>query len=288
LIAAPVVPRFLGGDGQRIFTLLRHPRRAGASCALLVAPFGEEMNKSRKMLTDVGIELAKRGIGSVLVDPYGTGDSDGDFSQADWPRWQADLQQAVAWCAEEGLKVDRLLGVRLGCALGAQVARDAIPGLAQTVFWQPVLDGSRFMDQFLRLRVAASMMEQDRKESTADLRAKFARGETVDVAGYGIGPQLAAQIDRVRLAEHVGPHLGQIHWIEVVRSAETPPPAPATKVVDAAHAAGLNVTMYPIAGEPFWSAVEIVRIPALIERTVALLAPTQSLPRLAGEGREGA
>ena len=272
MIAASVVPRFLGGDGQRVFTLLRHPRRPGASCALLVAPFGEEMNKSRKMLTDVGIALAKRGIGSVLVDPYGTGDSDGDFSQADWSRWQADLQQAAAWCAEEGLKVDRLLGVRLGCALGAQVARDAIPGIAQTVFWQPVLDGSRFMDQFLRLRVAASMMEQDRKESTADLRAKFARGETVDVAGYCVGPQLAAQIDRVHLAEDLGDHLGQVHWIEVVRSAETPPPAPSTKAVDAARAAGLNVTLYPIAGEPFWSSVEIVRIPALIERTVALLA----------------
>lgn len=272
MIAAPVVPRFLGGDGQRVFTLLRHPRRAGASCALLVAPFGEEMNKSRKMLTDVGIGLAQRGVGSVLVDLYGTGDSDGDFSQAQWPRWQADLQQAIAWCAQEGLQVDRLLGVRLGCALGAQVARDAIPGLEKTVFWQPVLDGSRFMDQFLRLRVAASMMEQDRKESTADLRAKFARGETVDVAGYGIGPQLAAQIDQVRLAGHVGPHLGQVHWIEIVRSAETPPPAPATKAVDTARAAGLNVTLYPIPGEPFWSSVEIVRIPALIEQTVALLA----------------
>ena len=272
MIAASVVPRFLGGDGQRVFTLLRHPRRPGASCALLVAPFGEEMNKSRKMLTDVGIALVRRGIGSVLVDPYGTGDSDGDFSQADWPRWQADLQQAAAWCAEEGLKVDRLLGVRLGCALGAQVARDAIPGIAQTVFWQPVLDGSRFMDQFLRLRVAASMMEQDRKESTADLRAKFARGETVDVAGYCVGPQLAAQIDRVHLAEDLGDHLGQVHWIEVVRSAETPPPAPSTKAVDAARAAGLNITLCPIVGEPFWSSVEIVRIPALIERTVALLA----------------
>jgi exosortase A-associated hydrolase 2 len=272
LIAAPVVPRFLGVDGQRVFTLLRHPRRAGASCALLVAPFGEEMNKSRKMLTDVGIELGKRGIGSVIVDPYGTGDSDGDFSQADWARWHSDLRQAVTWCAEEGLKVDRLLGVRLGCALGAEVVRDAIPDLTHSVFWQPVLEGSRFLDQFLRLRVAASMMEQDRKESTADLRARFARGETVEVAGYGIAPQLAAQLDRVRLAELVGPHLGQVHWIEVVRSAETPPPAPATKAVDAARAAGMNVTLQPIAGEPFWSSVEIVRIPALLERTVELLA----------------
>jgi exosortase A-associated hydrolase 2 len=208
----------------------------------------------------------------VLVDPYGTGDSDGDFSQGDWQRWQADLRQAVAWCAEEGLEVDRLLGVRLGCALGAQLARDAIPGIAHTVFWQPVLDGSRFLDQFLRLRVAASMMEQDRKESTADLRARFAAGEIVEVAGYGIAPQLAAQLDRVRLHELIGPHLGRVHWIEVVRSEATPPPAPATKAIDAARAAGMNVTLYPIAGEPFWSSVEIVRIPALIERTVAALA----------------
>ncbi|HJY40411.1 MAG TPA: hydrolase 2, exosortase A system-associated [Steroidobacteraceae bacterium] len=271
MTAAPVVPRFLGGDGERVFTLLRHPRSAGASCALLVAPFGEEMNKSRKMLTDVGIELAKRGIGSVLVDPYGTGDSEGDFSQADWLRWQADLRQAVAWCGEEGLNVDRLLGVRLGCALGAQVARDAIPGIAHTVFWQPVLDGSRFLDQFLRLRVAASMMDQDRKESTADLRARFARGEIVHVSGYGIAPRLAAQLDAVRLTELIGPHLGQIHWIEVVRSADTPPPAPATKAIDAARAAGMQVTLESVPGEPFWSSVEIVRLPQLIERTVALL-----------------
>ena len=271
MTAAPVVPRFLGGDGERVFTLLRHPRSAGANCALLVAPFGEEMNKSRKMLTDVGIELAKRGIGSVLVDPYGTGDSEGDFSQADWLRWQADLRQAVAWCGEEGLNVDRLLGVRLGCALGAQVARDAIPGIAHTVFWQPVLDGSRFLDQFLRLRVAASMMDQDRKESTADLRARFARGEIVHVSGYGIAPRLAAQLDAVRLTELIGPHLGQIHWIEVVRSADTPPPAPATKAIDAARAAGMQVTLESVPGEPFWSSVEIVRLPQLIERTVALL-----------------
>ncbi|HEY7640175.1 MAG TPA: hydrolase 2, exosortase A system-associated [Steroidobacteraceae bacterium] len=271
MTAAPVVPRFLGGDGQRVFTLLRHPRRTGASCALLVAPFGEEMNKSRKMLTDVGIELAKRGIGSILVDPFGTGDSDGDFSQADWLRWQTDLRQAVAWCAEEGLKVDRLLGVRLGCALAAQIAREGIPGIAHTVFWQPVLDGSRYLDQFLRLRVAASMMEQDRKESTADLRARFARGETVEVAGYAIAPRLATQLDGVRLAELVGPHLGRVHWIEVVRSADTPPPAPATKAVDAARAAGMKITLEPMPGEPFWASVEIVRIPALIERTVAVL-----------------
>jgi exosortase A-associated hydrolase 2 len=271
LTAAPVVPRFLGGDGERVFTLLRHPRRSGASCALLVAPFGEEMNKSRKMLTDVGIELAKRGTGSVLVDPYGTGDSEGDFSQADWLRWQSDLRQAVAWCGQEGLKVDRLLGVRLGCALGAQVVRDAIPGIAHTVFWQPVLDGSRFLDQFLRLRVAASMMDQDRKESTADLRAKFARGEIVQVSGYAIAPRLAAQLDAVRLTELIGPHLGQVHWMEVVRSADTPPPVPATKAIDAARAAGLQVTLEAVAGEPFWSSVEIVRIPQLIERTVALL-----------------
>ena len=130
------------------------------------------MNKSRKMLTDVGIELAKRGIGSVIVDPYGTGDSDGDFSQADWARWQR-ICSKPSHGARGGAESHRLLGVRLGCALGARVVRDAIPGLAHTVFWQPVLDGSRFLDQFLRLRVAASMMEQDRKESTADLRAQF-------------------------------------------------------------------------------------------------------------------
>jgi hypothetical protein len=50
--------------------------------------------------------------------------------------------------------------VRLGSALWPRpLARaGALPAVAASVWWQPVLDGKRHLAQFLRLRVAAGSM----------------------------------------------------------------------------------------------------------------------------------
>ena len=264
------MPRFLGEPGRRVFALLRLPPAAPRSCVLIVPPFGEEMNKTRKLLTDVAAALARRGVASLLVDLSGTGDSDGDFEQAEWSRWLADLEIAAAWSEAEGWRIDGLLGVRLGCVLGAQFVQQR-QHLLRSVFWQPVLDGSRFLDQLLRLRVAASMMEQDRKETTAGLRARLAAGESLEIAGYSLSSRLAAELDGVRLEQWLGEQLGTLDWIEVVRSADAPPPVPSVKATERARANGMKVTLTAVPGEPFWSSVEIVQIPALVERTVALL-----------------
>jgi exosortase A-associated hydrolase 2 len=269
-----LVPRFLGESGRRVFALLRLPAAAPRSCVLIVPPFAEEMNKTRKLMTDVAAALARRGVATLLVDLFGTGDSEGDFAQADWTRWHADLELAAAWSESEGGRVDGLLAVRLGCVLGAEFAQrrqQRQQRIVRSVFWQPVLDGSRFLDQLLRLRVAASMMEQDQKETTAGLRARLASGEALEIAGYSLSSALAAQLDAARLEQWLGNHLGTLEWIEVVRSAEAAAPVPSIKAAERARAQGLEVTLTPVPGEPFWSSVEIVQIPALVERTVATL-----------------
>lgn len=269
--ASRLTAQFLDSANGRIFALLRRPPGLARGCVLVAAPFAEEMNKSRKMITELCIELARRGVASVIVDPFGTGDSEGEFEAADWERWQQDLRDAARWCATQGLEVSALLGIRLGCALGAQLVNESI-AVRRTVFWQPVLEGRRFLDQFLRLRVAASMMEPDRQESTADLRQRFAAGEPVEVAGYVISARLARQLDQVVLERQLSTRLGSLHWNEIVRAADVPPPATATKAVERARAAGLDVTMHAGAGEPFWSTVEIVTNAPLLERTAAALA----------------
>lgn len=208
------------------------------------------------MLTELGGALLEHGIATVLVDLYGTGDSQGDLASADWQRWKRDLHRAAAWAESLGCRVDGLLGIRLGCALGAEFARE-FPGISASVFWQPVADGTRMVDQFLRLRVAASMMSATR-ETTADLRARLAGGEIVEVAGYELSGPLVAQLDRVRLVDHLGRHLGKLVWVEVVRSAETPPPALVVKAVDSARATVESLAFEVAPGEPFWSSVEIV------------------------------
>jgi exosortase A-associated hydrolase 2 len=261
---------FVEGRAGRLFALARVPR-PDCSAALFVAPFGEEMNKSRHLFSGVAERLAARGIGAVLVDLFGTGDSEGEFLQATWDTWVDDLAVALRWSATLGLRVDRMLGVRLGCALAACAARRHGWTMQRTVFWQAAGSGNRALDQFLRLRVAASLMHKDGKESIAGLRARLKSGESVEVAGYELGANLADQLDRVDLTAELTTHLGGITWFEIVRAADAGLSVPSAKIVAAARDRGLSIEPHTVAGEPFWSSVEIVRNDELVRRTADAL-----------------
>jgi exosortase A-associated hydrolase 2 len=265
-------PAFIDGSRGQLFVLLRRPgHRDAAPCALIVPPFAEEMNKTRPMFTMVARGLAARGVATILPDLFGTGDSEGEFREGDWQTWQDDLLRAATWAETQGCRVDRLLCVRLGCILGATVAARLPTPVTRTVFWQPVLDGERFMTQFLRLRVAASMME-DRQETVGGLRERLRGGETLEVAGYELSPMLVTQIADARLGLGLEDQLGQVHWMEIVRGEAGDLPVASRQAIEAARPKLCAIESFAIPGEPYWSATEIVRIPTLVEHTVSALA----------------
>jgi exosortase A-associated hydrolase 2 len=264
-------PAFIEGGCGRILVVARVPTAGAGSSVLIAPPFAEEMNKSRKLIGDLAHALAAMGIATVLPDLYGTGDSAGEFRDGDWDAWTLDLARAADWAGAQGWPVTGLVGVRLGCALAAAAARQYLSGLRRSVFWQPVVDGHRFMAQFLRLRVAASMMSDGERETASGLRDRLRGGEVLEVSGYELPPALAAQIDGVRLAELVGPGLGRLTWIEVVRDLGAALPTATQVAMAAAAATGLHVDARTVASEPFWSSTETVRAPSLVEQSVAAL-----------------
>jgi exosortase A-associated hydrolase 2 len=271
LSAAKLSAAFLRGVRGRLLAVLRRPAQPASAGVLIVPPFAEEMNKSRHLFTEVANALADRGVASVLVDLYGTGESEGEFADADWQVWKSDLAAAVDWCGTQNIRITRLLALRLGCALGCEAAREHGWWLDRAVLWQPVLSGSRALDQFLRLRVAATMMQKDGKETTAGLRERLKSGESVEVAGYALSARIAGQLDRIDLPGALSTNLGAVRWVEIVRSATSAPPTPAVKAVEQARLAGMNVELHALEGEPFWSSVEIVRNRALVLDTVQTL-----------------
>jgi exosortase A-associated hydrolase 2 len=265
--------RFIDGQRGRLFVLLRKPTNAASGrCVLIVPPFAEEMNKSRALFTDVAEALAARGVATLLPDLYGTGDSEGEFRDADAALWRTDLERSIAWSAAQGWPVTSMLAVRLGSILGAAAARSAGLRLGATVLWQPVLDGKRFLGQFLRLRVAASMMSDTGKESVEQLRAAMRDGALVEVAGYELGAALAEQLEQLNLAAELGAHLGRVHWIELIRDAAGAVSGASRSALEAARARGVDAVEQAVVGEPFWSSVEIVRNPQLVARTVDALS----------------
>lgn len=261
---------FLGVEGKRIFFLLYSPAGECARCVLIVPPFAEEMNKSRRMMTLVAEALVERNVAVAIPDLYGTGDSEGEFEQASWEEWVANIKEIRRWCEKAGFTTDGVIGIRLGCALGVEALCCDSTSMKSTVFWQPVVDGSRALDQFLRLRVAAAAMNDDMRETVKVLRHRLLDGEAIEVAGYRLSPTMAEQLDRVKLS---GSYLtsDRTHWMEIVSSIDSPMPAASARVIEGFRSRGCEVDYRQLVGEPFWSTSEIATVPVLIDRTIDAL-----------------
>ena len=83
-------PMFLPGPSGRLHVVLHAPAEGAPSGAVLfVPPFGDEMNRSRRMVAETARAMACIKLEVLLMDPFGTGDSEGDYGQATWSRWCA-------------------------------------------------------------------------------------------------------------------------------------------------------------------------------------------------------
>lgn len=267
-------PGFIDGPRGRLFAIRRRPAAGDRVLDIVVVPpFAEEMNRSRRMVALLGARLAARGVGSLAVDPFGTGDSAGDFAEARWATWIDDILAAVA-SLEPGRRV-ALLGIRLGAVLAAEAARRT-GAVDRLVLWQPVTSGEAFMTQVLRLRLAGDMAQADAaRVTTKDLRARLASGEALEVAGYVLAPALVAAIDGLRLAA-LPPLAGTpVEWLEVAADPSQGIAPAARPVIDAWTKAGAVVNAAVVAGEPFWSLQETTLAPALLDATIARLAGDQ-------------
>ena len=226
------------------------------------------MNKSRRMAALQARALAARGYAVLLVDLHGCGDSDGDFADARWHHWKGDLAAASAWLTARVERPVGLWGLRLGALLALDYAHTAAQPVAQLVLWQPVTDGAQFLTQFLRLRVAGAMLDQGAPGATTSaLRAELAQGQTLEVGGYMLAPEMAASIDALNAAQ-LSPSC-PTDWLEIVAAPERPLPPGAGRV--AASWQRPAVSVQTVACAQFWSTQEIVECPALIAATIAAL-----------------
>ena len=262
---------YLDSASGRIFALLRAAPRATRS-VLFVPPFGEEMNKARRQVSLVSQALTDRGLAALVVDLFGTGDSHGEFVDGAWDVWKNDLAQAITWSADAGLEVDAVVATRLGCLLAADALKSADHSVNRSVFWQPVDSGRGYMTQFLRLRVAASMMESDANETVDGLRERLAAGEALEVAGYTLSPALFQAIDSVNLPPLLGRRLGRLAIFEVGRTKDGSLSVAGRRLKSAAQELGVATIGCRVAGDPFWSATEIVVNPELTALTSDFLA----------------
>lgn len=259
--AVAIEPFFLNGARGRLFALEVAPAHGHAVefGVLLCAPFAEELNRTRRAVQLAARRIASCGASVLLLDLYGTGDSEGEFDQARWEIWREDLVRAAQWLRARSAARVALWGVRLGAGLALELARDE--PCEELLLWQPVTKGALFLRQFLRLRVAADMLADDPASSVEALRARLAAGAGVEIAGYELAPELARAIDAFDLERLAGPHLPPVHWLEAVAEPERPLAAASRALIERWQSSGVEVRARTAVAQPFWGTPEIV-VPA--------------------------
>ena len=264
--------------GQRY--CMYYPAADGSSntvraALLYVAPFGEEMNRTRRASALQARALAAQGCAVLQIDLYGCGDSDGEFGQADWQIWKQDLALAHAWLAARTGRAVGLWGVRLGALLALDYARTAALPVARFVLWQPVLRGAVYLNQLLRLRLANQMLAGAEGGDSRQLRAAL-REQAQEIGGYVLSPALAEAIEAVDAGKLEAP-AAPLHWFEVVSAPDRPAPPPALQLADSWRARGARVTLQAVHDQPCWATPEIAECPQLGAATTAAVAQDWSV-----------
>ena len=272
-------PFFMIGRHGRLFSVLFSPPEAVRSSrpgVLYVPPFADEMNKARRQAALTARALASMGNLTLMLDLYGTGDSDGEFGDATIDHWMHDLEDGLRFLQSRGVTRFVLLGVRFGALLAIRLATREEFQVERVVLWQPVTSGRAYLSQFLRLAAAADMMSGDGRMNVGEWQDRLQKGASVEVAGYDLNPVLTKQLEELDVAAAGGLSGVAVDWLEVVaRSGQGLPPA-SLRTVEKWLQAGVQVGAIPVVGEKFWIAPEFTTvIPELTTATCRALETPQ-------------
>jgi exosortase A-associated hydrolase 2 len=257
--------QFIDAARGRLFCAVRLPDGRARSAVMVVPAFGDEMNKSRRMVTETAKKLNAAGVAVVVPDLFGTGDSEGSFADADWETWTSDLKAVLEWAVSEGMTIRWLVAIRTGALLAAQFAKSYAPtGIEGTVFWQPVVLGSAFVRQTLRVRTLASAVQAGTRETVDELIARIQSGETIFAGGYPLTRTVIDPLIGADLGELMADKLGALHSVEV------------TRIQDKCGSydellGGRRLRGVRFLGEPYWSAAEIICDMNVVARTAGLI-----------------
>ncbi len=265
-----VKPQFIESRSGHLFVSVRRPTHdVTTSVVLLLPPFAEEMNKSRRLFTLQAQTLCEAGFAVAVFDFFGTGDSQGSFGEASVEVWQNDCEDVLGFLATEGFTECIPLCVRYGALMLDHVLAVSPLAISHAILWQPVTSGGQSLNQFLRLQSAANMMSNDSGPSVSDMQEQLKSGSSVEVAGYQLSPELYQQSQLLKLDALDTQKISRIDWFAIAGSSDAPLPAAATRHVQRWSENGLYTRAKVIEGAQFWAATELVVVPELVARTTA-------------------
>jgi len=256
--------------GQRFCILHRaEPNSPVRGAVVFVHSFAEEMNKARRMAALQARTMAQAGYWVLQVDLHGCGDSSGDFGDASWTDWIEDVVLARDWLREQTDAEFWLWGLRSGCLVAAEAAK-RIDDARRLLFWNPVLSGKQYLQQFLRLKIAGEMLAGDGKGVVERLKADLAQGKPVEIAGYTLSPDLVRGLENVELS--LPGRTTRVEWLELSGKPDGGLSLAAAQRLEKWKMQGHDVRGTAVCGPSFWQTTEIAECGELLDATIAAMS----------------
>ena len=187
---------FFGDAAEQLYGVMHEPEGTLIrDFALLVCyPYGQEYMITHRALRTLSVNMARAGVPSMRFDYAGTGDSAGEtFSFATGVDNTVAAAQQLAELS--GMDRIKLVGLRLGAAIAVQ-ASQRIANIAHISLWDPVIDGSVYINQLTQ----HGMEDPD-------------NNGTLWVNGYPITPSAQQELRAIDIQAGALEKLASVHFV---------------------------------------------------------------------------
>lgn len=240
---------------------------SGDTAVFCLPSITEEMNLARAVVAKQAQHFASENLPCFILDYYGTGDSEGEFEQANADIWLENILAAGDFIQQQGITKIILWGIRFGALLvlsHQEKLHQKLP-IIQQILWKPVTNGKLFAGQLLRIKQANAMMSKASSKEAGDKvnwRDHVLAGNYVEVAGYLLTKAMLQSMESLQISKDFQP-LSTLGWFELAAKE----PTPLTKRLSAPWDDVMaNVHCYDC--PPFWQVPEIFALPELEQLTV--------------------
>jgi len=179
---------FFQGTQGKLFRLIRRPKHVQAH-VLYLSPLFEQANQTRHMFTRSALNIYTQGLESIIFDHYGTGDSEGELTQASLTLWQQDIIAQLNEIKERSA-LPIILSISLSAAL--LLTHEILALTDGMILVQAEFNGKRFVQQFKRLALAAQLNKPAVKDP-------LFHNDELAIAGYVMKSQLLSQLSEQKI-----------------------------------------------------------------------------------------
>ncbi len=211
----------LSGRNHKIFLAHYFPKACTSvdehRVVILVPPFAEEMNRSKRMFVLCAQKLSEIGLNVICFDYAGTGDSEGEWGDFSYADWYQNFLDVYNYSQTKGFQSVDIISLRFGSLLSADAIVNECIAINNCIFWDPVEKGESFIRQLIRTKIAAEMSLAENKSEKYNYLNELDQHGYIEIAGYKLTEELIESIKSLKLSDYLEEltKMSVVHWMQL-------------------------------------------------------------------------